>query len=90
MRAFTITLILSTIVSLVSWAYRLSVEVWRLEELPFYVLLCLLPLALFAGTLRMMASRRTWTRVSGTMLGIPAFAVWALSVVIGFYGLRIH
>lgn len=82
--------ILSAALSVASWTYRFVDEYSRVEELPVYVLVPVVCWVLFIGPIFMLRSKRRFVKVVAVMLLIPFSLLWALSVFVGFYGLKIH
>lgn len=76
--------------SAVSWTYRFADEFVRYNEVLFYVLVPTVTWGLFAGPLFLSRSRKRFIRIIAAILLVPATLLWALSVQVGFYGLRIH
>ena len=82
--------VLSAALSIVSWTYRFVDEYSRFEELPVYVLVPAACWALFIGPVFALRSQRRFVKVVAVILLIPFSLLWALSVFVGFYGLKIH
>lgn len=80
----------TAILSAVSWAYRFVDEHMRYEELLFYILVPTIIWLLFAGPLFLLQNRRKAVRYTAAFFLIPTSVLWVISVLIGFYGLKIH
>ena len=78
------------VISAAAWTYRFVDEYSRWSEVWFYVLVPLAVWALLAAAIWMIGSRRRWVKVPGGILLLPAALLWALSVLVGLYGLKIH
>lgn len=76
--------------SVVSWIYRFNVEYTRPQDLPFYVLVPAISWLLFAGPLFLLVSKKVYLRILAILLLIPFTLLWIASVLVGFYGLKIH
>ena len=77
-------------VSAVAWAYRFFVEHLYWPHLAFYVLVPLVAWAAMMGPLAMTAATQRWVRALGAVLLVPTALIWALSILIGIFGFRIH
>lgn len=82
--------ILSALLSIVSWTYRTLLEFSPYQKIWGYLITPTLFWALFAGPLFLTLNSRKYLRVLAGILLVPTSILWALSVVIGFFGLRIH
>jgi len=82
--------ILSALLSIVSWTYRTVLEISPYQKIWPYLITPTLFWAAFAGPLFLTLNSRKYLRVLAGILLVPTSILWALSVVIGFFGLRIH
>jgi hypothetical protein len=82
--------ILSAALSVVSWAYRTALEFSPYQQIWFYLVTPTLFWGLFAGPLFLTLAGRKYFRILAGILLVPTFILWALSVIVGFFGLRIH
>ncbi len=85
-----ITALFTATISVAAWTHRFFDEQVRIEELWFYVLVPAVAWLALAGPLFLLRSDRRWLRAVATVLLVPASVLWALSILVGFYGLRIH
>ena len=76
--------------SVVSWIWRFVDDHVRWNEIAFYVLVPLIAWLLFFGPLVMLVNERKWVRITAMLFLVPTALIWAISVLIGFFGLRIH
>ena len=90
MKAVPIVAVLTALLSIVSWTYRFVDEYMRFQELAFYILVPTAVWLLFAGPLFLLRSDRKTLRITAAILLIPTSALWVLSILVGFFGLRIH
>ncbi|HEY5641416.1 MAG TPA: hypothetical protein VIS31_00945 [Woeseiaceae bacterium] len=89
-RFVPIAAMLTAAISIASWTYRFVDENVRLGELWFYVLVPAIAWLMLAGPLFLLQSDRRWPRVMAVIFLVPATTLWVMSVLVGFYGLRIH
>lgn len=82
--------ILTAVLSLVSWAYRFVDDHMHYDQLLFYVLVPAVVWLLLAGPLFLLRNRRKPLRVLAAILLVPTSVLWAISIVVGFFGLKIH
>ena len=80
----------SATLSVISWTYRTVLELSPYQEIWFYLITPVLFWAVFAGPLFLTMHRRKSLRVLAGILLVPTSILWALSVIVGFFGLRIH
>ncbi len=80
----------TALLSVVSWTYRFVDEYSRYQELPFYILVPGITWVLFAGPLFLLRNSRKALRITAMVLLVPTSALWLISVLVGFYGLKIH
>lgn len=78
------------VISAAAWTYRFVDEYSRWAEVWFYVLVPLVVWALLALAILLTGAGSKWGRVSGFVLLLPAALLWALSILVGLYGLKIH
>lgn len=90
MRIIVAVAVVSAMLSIVSWTYRFIDEYSRVEELPAYVLVPAICWALLIGPIFMLRSKRVFVKVVAAILLVPFSLLWAASVLVGFYGLKIH
>lgn len=84
------TAVLSALLSVASWTYRTLLEFSPYQKIWFYILFPATFWALFAGLLFLTRNSRKYVRILAGILLVPASLLWILSVIIGFFGLRIH
>ena len=82
--------IVSAMLSAVSWIYRFIEEHSRYQEIWFYILVPVLFWALFAGPLFLILNNKRYLRILAGILLVPTSLLWVLSILIGFFGLKIH
>jgi len=82
--------VLSGALSIGSWTYRFVAEYMRYEEILFYIVVPFATWGLFAGSLFLLENKRRVLRILAATLLAPTSVLWALSVLVGFYGLNIH
>ena len=82
--------ILSALLSAASWTYRTLLEFSPYQKIWFYILFPATFWALFAGLLFLTRNSRKFVRILAGILLVPASLLWIISVIIGFFGLRIH
>ena len=82
--------IVSAMLSAVSWIYRFIEEHSRYQEIWFYILFPVFFWALFAGPLFLILNNKRYLRILAGILLVPTSLLWVLSILIGFFGLRIH
>ena len=90
LRIVTTIAALTAILSVGSWTYRFVEEYSPYQDLAFYVLVPLITWMLFAGPLFLLLNNRKALRVLAAILLVPTSALWFISILVGFYGLRIH
>jgi len=82
--------IVSAVLSIVSWTYRTLLELSPYQNIWFYLITPTLFWALFAGPLYLTLNSKRHLRVLAGILLVPTSLLWALSVIVGFFGLKIH
>lgn len=82
--------ILSASLSAVSWTYRTILEFSPYQNIWFYLITPILFWALLAGPLFLMLNDKRYIRVLAGILLVPTSILWVLSVIVGFFGLKIH
>lgn len=82
--------ILSASLSTVSWMYRTLLEFSPYQKIWFYLITPILFWALFAGPLFLMLNDKKYLRVLAGILLVPTSILWVLSVIVGFFGFKIH
>jgi len=82
--------IVSAVLSIVSWTYRTLLELSPYQNIWFYLITPALFWATFAGPLYLLLSSKKYLRVLAGILLVPTSLLWALSVIVGFFGLKIH
>ena len=82
--------VLSALLSVAAWTYRTLLEFSPYQKIWFYILFPATFWALFAGLLFLTRNSRKYVRILAGILLVPASLLWILSVIIGFFGLRIH
>ncbi len=82
--------IVTALLSIVSWTYRFIDEYSRFEEILFYILVPAVIWLLLAVPLFTLRSENKVVRVISIILLIPFSALWVISILVGFYGLKIH
>lgn len=82
--------VLSAVLSIVSWTYRTILEISPYQKVYPYILFPVIFWLLFAGPLFMTKSSKKYLRILAGILLVPTSLLWVLSVLIGFFGLRIH
>ena len=90
MNMITIIAVLTATLSVVSWTYRFIDEYMRFQELAFYILVPAIVWFFFAGPLFLLRKKSKAVRVVATILLVPTSALWVISILVGFYGLKIH
>ena len=90
MRIILAIAVLSAALSTVSWTYRFIDDYSPFEQLPFYVLVPAVSWALLIGPTFMLRSKQVFVKVIAAVLLVPFSLLWSASVLIGFYGLKIH
>ena len=83
-------LILTAAASIASWTYRFVDEHTRFEEIAFCILVPLVCWILFAGPLLLLGNGRKFLRIAGAVLLVPTTLLWAVSILVGINGLKIH
>ena len=81
---------LSALLSTISWTYRFIDDHSRYADLWFYTLAPATLWGLFIAPLILLRHRKTAVKIIAGVLLVPFSLLWALSVWIGFYGLKIH
>jgi len=91
-RKYSITVVAvgTALLSVVAWTYRYIDEHAPAKEFLFYVLVPLVIWLLFFGPLLLLRLEKTFFRVLAIILLIPTSALWVVSILVGFYGLKIH
>lgn len=82
--------ILSALLSIVSWTYRIVLEFSPYQKIWFYLITPALFWGVFAGPLFLTLNRKKYWRVLAGILLVPTSLLWVLSVIVGFFGLKIH
>ena len=82
--------IVTALLSVVSWAYRFIDEYSRFNEILFYVLVPAVIWLLLAAPLFALRSNNKVVWVIAIIFLIPFSALWVISIIVGFYGLKIH
>ena len=82
--------ILSAVLSIVSWSYRIILEFSPYQAIWFYLITPALFWGVFAGPLYLTLNSRKYLRVLAGILLVPTSLLWALSVIVGLFGLKIH
>lgn len=82
--------IVTALLSVVSWTYRFIDEHSRFEEMLFYILVPTVIWLLLAAPLFTLRSNNKVMRVIAIIFLIPFSALWVISILVGFYGLKIH
>ena len=82
--------ILSAVLSIVSWTYRTFLEFSPYQKIWPYLITPTLFWAVFAGPLFLTLNNKKYLRVLAGILLVPTSILWVLSVIVGFFGLRIH
>ena len=81
---------LSALLSTISWTYRFIDDHSRFADLWFYILVPATFWGLLIAPLILLRHRKVVVKVIAGVLLVPFSLLWALSVWIGFYGLKIH
>jgi hypothetical protein len=89
-RIVVVVAIVSAALSIVSWTYRTILEISPYQHIWFYLVTPALFWAMFAGPLFLILHSRKYLRVLAGVLLVPTSILWALSVIVGFFGLKIH
>jgi len=82
--------IVSAVLSVVSWSYRIYLEFSPYQNIWFYLITPTLFWGLFAGPLFLTLNSRKYLRVLAGILLVPTSILWALSVMVGSFGFKIH
>ncbi len=90
MNIIKIIAIFTALLSVVSWTYRFIDEHSRFEEILFYILVPAIIWLLLAAPLFTLRSNNKVVRVIAFIFLIPFSALWVISILVGFYGLKIH
>lgn len=89
-RIVLVVAILSALLSIVSWTYRIILEFSPYQKIWFYLITPALFWGMFAGPLFLTLNRKKYWRVLAGILLVPTSLLWVLSVIVGFFGLKIH
>ncbi len=90
MKAIKPVAIVTALLSTIAWTYRFIDENSRFEEILLYVLVPAVIWIVFAAPLFALRSNRKIIRVVAAILLVPTALLWLLSILVGFYGLKIH
>lgn len=90
MKVVATVAVLTAALSIASWTYRFVEEFSPYQDLTFYVLAPAIFWILFAVPLFLLRTKRKAVRILAAILLVPTSALWAVSVLIGIYGLKIH
>ena len=82
--------VVSGLMSTTSWIYRFIDDYSRYAGLWFYILVPATFWGLFISSLFLLLHRKATVKIIAGVLLMPFSLLWALSVWIGFYGLKIH
>jgi hypothetical protein len=82
--------LVSATLSVISWAYRTVLEFSPYQQIWFYLITPSLFWGLFAAPLFLTLNRSRYLRILAGILLVPTSILWAFSVIVGFFGLRIH
>ncbi len=89
-RIVLVVAILSALLSIVSWTYRIVLEFSPYQKIWFYLITPVLFWGVFAGPLFLTLNSKKYWRVLAGILLVPTSLLWVLSVIVGFFGLKIH
>lgn len=82
--------VVTALLSITSWTYRTILELSPYQKVYPYILFPVIFWLLFAGPLFMTQSGKKYLRILAGTLLVPTSLLWVLSVLIGFFGLKIH
>ena len=89
-RIIQVVAVSTLLLSAVSWTYRFIDDYLRTSEIVFYILVPLVAWLLFVGPVLLLHNERRFVRIVAFILLVPTGLLWAISVHVGFFGLRIH
>lgn len=72
------------------WIIGVSNHVFLASEFWLYVGIFLIPAMSVCGCSWLIFQDQLWRRVTGLVIILPCFGIWALSLLLVYHGFRIH